>query len=226
MSYTTLLLTLSPSIAICIFIYWKDKFEKEPRNLLIASFFLGMLSVIPTLILSIIGEVMGFNPGSNVLWWSLISCILGIGLVEEYCKYFFVRFHAYRKPAFNEPFDGITYSVMVAMGFATVENVLYVSNGGQDVAWIRMFTAIPGHATDGVFIGFFLGMQKIMNKSFYGLIGLGITAIAHGLYDFFALNAHIDAMFIFYWLCIFGLTIFLSFKAIRIHQRNSPFQGT
>jgi RsiW-degrading membrane proteinase PrsW (M82 family) len=53
------------------------------------------------------------------------------------------------------------------MGFTTVENVLYVSNGGQEVAWIRMFTAIPGHATDGVFIGFFLRMHKIMNKSLW-----------------------------------------------------------
>ena len=224
MTYTTLLITLAPSIAICIFIYWKDKFEKEPRSLLIASFFLGMLSVIPTLILSLIGDLIGFNSSSTMQLWSLISCIIGIGLVEEYCKYFFVRFHAYRKAAFNEPFDGITYSVMVAMGFATVENILYVSDGGQDVALLRMFTAIPGHATDGVFLGFFLGLQKIMNKSYYGLVGLGLTSISHGLYDFFALNANNDKMFIIYWICVFSLAIYLSFKAIRIHQQNSPFR--
>jgi hypothetical protein len=55
---------------------------------------------------------------------------------------------------------------------------------------------------------------------------LGITAIAHGLYDFFALNALVVAMFIIYGLCVFGLIIFLSFKAIRINKRNSPFKDT
>ena len=219
------LLTLAPSIAICIFIYWQDKFEKEPRKLLFVSFLLGMLSTIPTLIISSIGDLFGFNAESNDVVWSLISCIIGIGLVEEYCKYFFVRFHAYKKEAFNEPFDGITYSVMVAMGFATVENILYVMDGGEEVAWIRMFTAVPSHATDGVFLGFFLGMQKIMGKSFYGLIGLGITAIAHGLYDFFAFNAANHTSFILYWFAVFILVIVLSVKAIKIHQRNSPFKS-
>lgn len=218
-------LTVAPALAICIYIYWQDKFEKEPRKLLIISFLLGIFSTIPTIILAIIGELMGFNPGSHVMWWSLVSCIVGIGLVEEYCKYFFVRFYAYRKPAFNEPYDGITYSVMVAMGFATLENFLYVMEGGETVAWLRMFTAVPAHATDGIFLGFFLGLQKIHHKRFYGLIGLGLTAIAHGLYDFFIYNAEKEITFVLYWLIVYGLAIFLSIKAIRIHQRNSPFQG-
>lgn len=218
------LLTLAPSIAICLFVYWQDKFEREPRRLLLSSFFLGMLSVIPTLLLSSIGDFLGFKPQSNDIIWSLISCIIGIGLVEEYCKYFFVRFHSYNKSAFNEPFDGITYSVMVAMGFATVENILYVMEGGETVAWLRMFTAVPSHATDGVFIGFFLGIQKVFGKSYYGLIGLGLTAVAHGLYDFFIMNSEHEEMFVIYWLMVFILVIYLSFKAIRIHQRNSPFK--
>ena len=137
------LLTLAPSIAICIFIYWQDKFEKEPRRLLLTSFLLGMLSVIPTLLLSAVGQSLGFEPFSNDIVWSLISCIIGIGLVEEYCKFFFVRFHAYQKPAFNEPFDGITYSVMVAMGFATVENIMYVIEGGETNRFQKTKTPIP-----------------------------------------------------------------------------------
>ncbi|MCE2712694.1 MAG: PrsW family glutamic-type intramembrane protease [Cryomorphaceae bacterium] len=101
-----ILLTLAPSIAICIYIYWQDKFDKEPKRLLVASFFLGVLSVIPTLIFSYIGQSLGFNHESNDLLWSVVSCIIGIGLVEEYSKFMFVRFYGYNKPAFNEPFDG------------------------------------------------------------------------------------------------------------------------
>ena len=101
MSINLILLTLAPALSICLFFYWQDKFEKEPKRLLLISFFLGMLSTIPAVVFSIFGELLGFNPESKITWWSLISCIFGIGLVEEYCKYFFVRFHSFKKEAFN-----------------------------------------------------------------------------------------------------------------------------
>jgi len=224
MNIQLLFLTCAPAISICIYIFWQDKFDKEPRSLLIKSYFLGMLSIIPALILSSIGNTFGFNPLSDITWWGLFSIIIGTGLTEEFSKYIFVRHYSYKKDAFNEPFDGITYSVMVAMGFATLENIFYVIDGGPQTAFVRMFTAIPGHAADGVWIGFFLGLQKLHDNKFYGLIGLGLTAISHGLYDFFAMNAVKNETYLIYWLVIFGLSIYLSFKAIRIHQKASPFR--
>ena len=215
------LLTLAPSIAICIYIYWQDKFDKEPKRLLVASFFLGVLSVVPTLIFSFIGHSLGFNHESNDLLWSVVSCIIGIGLVEEYSKFMFVRFYGYNKPAFNEPFDGITYSVMVAMGFATFENILYVSSGGMGTAVGRMFTAVPAHASFGIIAGYFLGLQKSKNIPYYGLFGVALASVSHGLYDFFLFKANHEN-FIQYWLVVFALSIYFSFRAIRLHQANSP----
>jgi len=126
-------LSIAPCLAICIFIYWKDKFDKEPKKLLITSFLLGVLSIIATLVISYIVHFIDFNEVNKNQLWSLISCILGIGLVEEFSKFIFVRFYAFNKKEFNEPFDGITYSVMVAMGFAAVENTLYVIDGGASI---------------------------------------------------------------------------------------------
>jgi protease PrsW len=88
MNLSLLLLTCAPGIAICVYIYWQDKFDKEPKSLLVKSFFLGMLSTIPAILLSMFGELFGFNPVSSVTWWALFSMIVGTGLTEEFSKYF------------------------------------------------------------------------------------------------------------------------------------------
>lgn len=214
------LLAIAPALAICIFIYWKDKFDKEPKKLLITSFFLGAFSTIITLIISYLVHFIDFNEVNKNQVWSLISCILGIGLVEEFSKFIFVRFYAYNKKEFNEPFDGITYSVMVAMGFATVENTLYVIDGGASIGVIRMFTSVPAHATFGIIMGFFLGLQKINNKKSFGIFGLLLAATFHGLYDFYLMNIKFNYLYGLYWFILFIISIYLSFKAIKIHQNH------
>lgn len=214
------LISIAPVLAICIFIYWKDKFDKEPKKLLIISFFLGTLATITTLIISYLLYFIEFNEINKNQLWSLISCILGIGLVEEFSKFIFVRFYAFNKKEFNEPFDGITYSVMVAMGFAAVENTLYVIDGGASVGIIRMFTSVPAHATFGIIMGFFLGLQKINNKTGFGIIGLLLAATFHGLYDFYLMNIKFNYLYGLYWFVLFLISIYLSFKAIKIHQNH------
>jgi RsiW-degrading membrane proteinase PrsW (M82 family) len=220
-------LAAAPGLAICIYIYWKDKFDPEPRRLLFKSFFLGIGSVVMTLLSSwIILPAFGFDGGSSNLIWSLLSCVVGIGLIEEYSKYFFVRYFAYKKPAFNEPFDGITYCVIVSMGFATLENFMYVFNNenGFQVAIMRMFLSVPAHAVFGVIMGYHLGLQKHYNKKFAGLCGLMLASVLHGLFDFFLFNAHYPGMI----LGAFGSFFFgirYSLRAIRMHSEDSPFNG-
>lgn len=217
-------LAAAPGLAISIFIYWKDKFDREPKRLLIRSFFLGALSTIPAIILSLAGQVLGLDPGSDQLMWSLISCIVGIGLTEEGAKYFFVRYFAYRNKAFNEPFDGITYSVMVAMGFATLENFLYVFEYGIQTAVIRMFLSVPAHAVFGVIIGYYLGHQKCGTLKGAGPAGLILASVLHGLFDFFLFNDQITGSFLGA-IASFYLGVRFSLRAIRQHQQRSPFIG-
>ena len=214
------LLAIAPALAICIFIYWKDKFDKEPKKLLITSFFLGSFSIIITLIISYFVHFIDFNEVNTNQVWSLVSCMLGIGLVEEFSKFIFVRFYAYKKNEFNEPFDGITYSVMVAMGFAAVENTLYVIDGGASIGVIRMFTSVPAHATFGIIMGFFLGLQKINHQKSFGIIGLLLASTFHGLYDFYLMNIKFNYLYGLYWFVLFLISIYLSFKAIKIHQNH------
>lgn len=131
----------------------------------------------------------------------------------------------YPRKEFNEPFDGITYAVMVAMGFATLENVFYVRDGGLEVALLRMLTAVPAHATFAVAMGYFVGLAKFRHQPFIGtykLTGLAAATLLHAAYDFFFFVENIPFM------AIGGLVsllvgVGLSLRAIRLHNRNSPF---
>ena len=92
---------------------------------------------------------------------------------------------------------------MVAMGFAAVENTLYVIDGGASIGIIRMFTSVPAHATFGIIMGFFLGLQKINNKKIFGIIGLFLAAAFHGLYDFYLMNIKFNYLYGLYWFFLF-----------------------
>ena len=228
MTLSLLALAIAPGIAICLYIYFKDKHEKEPIKLLVISFILGILSVIPALILSLIGsEIIGFVPESRSYLFSLVSCVVGIGLVEEFSKFIFVRYYTYKKDDFNEPFDGIVYCVMVSMGFATLENILYVYQGGATVALARMFTAVPMHAIFAIIMGYYMGIQKFYGKKNYALMGLAYAALLHGVYDFVLFNEDIPGglQILGFLACIvFGIRV--ARKSIKIHQDNSPFRET
>jgi len=218
---------IAPGVCIGIYIYWKDKHEREPIRLLVKSFFYGMGSVIITLLISVpLSKVVPIDEQN--LSEQAVHAFIIVALVEEFSKYIFVRGVLYRNSNFNEPFDGIVYSVMVSMGFATLENVMYVVDGGFGVAVLRMFTAVPAHAAFAVLMGYYLGLAKFVHhKSHYGWYGLGIATIFHGAYDYFWFIAQVNGVWAGIWLgALVSLVvgIILSKKAIKIHQEASPFQ--
>jgi RsiW-degrading membrane proteinase PrsW (M82 family) len=83
--------------------------------------------------------------------------------------------------------DGIIYSIMVSMGFATLENINYVYLYGYGTAFIRMFLSVPAHASFAMVMGYYVGKAKFdSEKSFMLLLkGLAIAVLFHGLFDFF-----------------------------------------
>jgi len=219
-------LAAAPALAIAVFIYWKDKYDPEPKKLLYTSFALGMASCLPAVLFTICFKALGFDEASHDVLFSLVSCIIAIGLSEEGSKYLMVRYYAFKKPAFNEPFDGITYSVMVSLGFATLENFLYVfkSDSPLQVALLRMIFSVPGHAAFAVIMGYFLGLLK-MGKTHYGWVGLFAAATVHGIFDFCLFNAEQYSGLMLFFIVVFYLMMRFSLKAIRIHQQQSPFKN-
>ncbi|MGB3074006.1 MAG: PrsW family glutamic-type intramembrane protease, partial [Chitinophagales bacterium] len=215
-------MAIAPGLAIAIFVYWKDKFDSEPRRLLIFSFILGMIAILPAILLEDIGSSK--LPVMNATLRTFLFTFVVVGGSEEFSKFFMLRIYAFRKRDFNEPFDGITYSVMVAMGFATLENIFYVSQYGMGNAVLRMFTAVPAHATFGVIMGYYVGLAKFKNNAiFLQLQGLLFAVILHGAYDFCIMAENIPLIAGGAFISLL-LGIRYSLKAIRIHQQMSPFR--
>jgi RsiW-degrading membrane proteinase PrsW (M82 family) len=217
-----LALALAPGVAIGLYIYLKDKHEREPIGLLIRSFFFGVLSVFVTLAISRgIDNFMEVDEQS--LTDQAVHAFLIVALVEEFSKFIFVRGILYHNANFNEPFDGIVYSVMVGMGFATFENVMYVIDGGMSTAIIRMFSAVPAHATFAILMGYYLGKAKFEHKKgYYALHALAVATLFHGAYDYCLFISFVPGI-VLGALSSLLMGIWLSKKAIRIHQYASPF---
>jgi RsiW-degrading membrane proteinase PrsW (M82 family) len=210
----SIVLALFPGLAIAAFIYKKDIYEKEPPGQLIKAFLLGSLSVLVAASIE-----MSLGKGSP-----FVEAFLYISLTEELCKYIILIVFFFRKPLFNEPYDGIVYAGFISLGFATLENLFYVLDKGVAVAIVRMFLSVPAHAIFGVVMGFFVGGARFFRGKKFTFLGLGLLSAVflHGLYDYF-LMAGIPFLVLFSLLLV-GIGIAVSLKAIRIREQQSPFK--
>ncbi|WP_417875710.1 PrsW family intramembrane metalloprotease [Winogradskyella sediminis] len=221
-----ILLAIAPICAILLYIYIQDKYEKEPRGLLIINFLLGaIVSIIIVLILYLFtGKFIPLTDEFSVIQ-QFIQAFIVVALSEEFSKYIIVKYFAQPKKAFNEPYDGIIYAVMVSMGFACTENIMYVIQGGYETAILRAFTAVPAHATFGILMGYFMGKAKFsQNRFILNMAGLFLAVLFHGAYDFFLFINFIPGISIGAFVSLI-LGIVLSRKAIKRHQENSFFKS-
>ena len=76
--------------------------------------------------------------GEGIFYVAVYSYLI-VALSEEGSKFLMLRLIPYRRKAFDDPFDGIVYAVMVSMGFATLENIGYVMQHGMGTGLLRMF---------------------------------------------------------------------------------------
>jgi RsiW-degrading membrane proteinase PrsW (M82 family) len=224
-------LSIAPGIAISLFFLVKDRYNREPKLKLFICFLLGCLSVIPALIVQLatagpLNRIMGESIAYTVVFAYLI-----VGLSEELSKYVMLRYYAYPKKSFDEPYDGIVYSVMVGMGFATVENIGYVLQHGLSTAFLRMFLSVPAHATFAILMGYFVGKAKFepCRKKFLLASGVFWAVFFHGTFDVFLFleQNKLLKQFIGTGLLFLGavasliVALVLSRKAMNIHLHTS-----
>ncbi len=219
-------LAIGPAAAIIIFFYSKDKHDREPFGVLLRSFLAGCFSVLPAIVLE--SALPMFVPGStgNSLISIAIYTFIIIAASEEFSKYIFLRYYAYKKPSFNEPYDGIIYAVMVGMGFATVENLMYIFGADTlGAAWgtagLRAVTAVPAHATFAAIMGYYIGLAKFNRANEKSLLfqGFLMATILHGFYDFFLFQNITVGLYIG---AVVSLIIGLRFtlRAMKLHKQN------
>ena len=184
-------LALIPVIGLLIFIYFNDKKEKEPIWLLLLLFGVGAASVVSAIVLELIGGLIlgAVFPTDSVIKGTLDAMLI-VAPAEELGKFIVLRSITWKNKHFNYSYDAIVYAVFVSLGFAALENITYVFGSGVGTAILRMFTAVPGHACFGVFMGFFYSKSKyasLTNKkgacAGFTALAILIPTIVHGIYD-------------------------------------------
>ncbi|MFB6454547.1 PrsW family intramembrane metalloprotease [Chitinophaga sp. Hz27] len=204
-----LALAVAPGLAISMLIYALDKYDREPIGLLLKCFLLGMVCIILPLTFQALAMQAGFSENGGSLLSTAFFAYGIVGVSEELAKFLVLYFYAYPKKSFNEPFDGIVYSVMIGMGFATLENIAYVGQFGYGTGVARMFLSVPAHAAFAVLMGYYVGLAKFVPQKRNHLLqkGLGIAIFFHGTYDFFLFTGNS--------ILLLGAAIVTLFFAIR-----------
>jgi RsiW-degrading membrane proteinase PrsW (M82 family) len=184
-----LLIALAPGIFLAWYFYHRDSYEPEPKLKIIKIFIIGGILVFPAA-LGEIGIMSLIKINTNALFHIFILSFLIIAPIEELLKYYAVRRWIYNSVEFDEAMDGIVYTVAASLGFATVENVLYVIQHGIGTGILRAFLAVPGHALFGALMGSYLGRAKFRPDKETKLIitGILLAIFCHGLYDFLVLT--------------------------------------
>ena len=177
-------LSISPGIFIMVTIYNLDEYDKEPLWLLALAFIFGAINL--HLDIDILDFLFSLITAEND-FIRIGEEALSVGFTEELLKFLVVMLIIYPNKNFDEPFDGIVYSVFVGMGFATAENMTFVLQGGAGLAVMRMLSAIPAHFVFAVIMGYYLGKAKSSKNSQFLFIGLSllIPVLIHSLYDYF-----------------------------------------
>ena len=229
--HVLLFLSVLPAALLIIFIYRQDKYQKEPFKSLCKAFFGGMLAVVFTIVtVRIIDYTIGLIPYLNqtVFYDSFITA----GIPEELCKFLIFMIFIWNDKNFDEYFDGIVYASFISLGFATVENIMYVMPGGIGTGIVRALISVPAHFLFGVILGYFLSLAKFNSdkKRRYIIFGLLIAMAAHGLFDWLlmfsdrmggTLSSFIYTFFIAGDVMLWRLGI----RLIKKHQNNSLMQA-
>ncbi|MFP3793261.1 glutamic-type intramembrane protease PrsW [Bacillus subtilis] len=172
---------IAPGIALLSYFYLKDQYDNEPVHMVLRSFFLGVVLVFPIMFIQYVLEK------ENVGGGSFFVSFLSSGFLEESLKWFILMISVYPHAHFDEHYDGIVYGTSVSLGFATLENILYLIGHGVEHAFVRALLPVSCHALIGVIMGFYLGKARFSADKArvkWLTLSLVVPSLLHGSYDF------------------------------------------
>ncbi len=181
---TLLIIAIAPAIFWLWYFYQKDRYEPEPLAWIATIYFLGAFVTIPV---AFIEGTIGLFTGDFLI------AILVAPVVEEYAKFSIVKRTVYRSAEFDEPVDGIVYAAAAGLGFATLENIIYIFSSYEtsmvfalQTGVIRALLSVPGHALFSGMWGYALGQAKFMPRSRRGRViagGLILAIVMHAVFN-------------------------------------------
>ncbi len=216
---------IAPVLIFAIYIYIRDKYEKEPLKLLMTGVLYGVFITVP--IVHTENFVTLFIPNAGVTMEAFYLAFIVAALVEEGFKFLILFFLVWKNDNFNERFDGIVYAVFISLGFAGLENIMYVLNpeiGGMRTAISRAIFSVPGHGLFGVAMGYYFALIKFVpeNRFKLTLCAFFVPWALHGIYNFILLLNIPYFMFIFVPFVAYLWVV--GFKKMKYHIEDSPFK--
>ncbi len=222
--YDLVLVSLSilPGFFILALIYNLDVQNKEPLWLLAIAFILGAVN------LHLDINILEVFLGSNDVQHNFLNTgteALTVATTEELLKFLVVMLIIYPNKNFDEPFDGIVYSVFVGIGFATAENLTFVLQSSASLAIMRMLTAVPAHFVFAVIMGYYLGKAKRKKKAqlFFIFLSILIPITVHTIYDYFLFIDFVNGVWVG-GLVTLIIALFIAKKSIIEHMSAAPFK--
>jgi RsiW-degrading membrane proteinase PrsW (M82 family) len=182
------IIAVIPGIALALGLYLTDRYDREPVKLLVKLFLFGILSAVPTIFVERFLSNINIFPGIFSVFW---TAFIVAGLTEEYFKRLVVMRIAYHHHAFNEKLDGIIYCAFSSLGFATIENIIYVVTGFDADPYIGLYRgllSVPAHMLFAVTMGYYLSLAKFspdeQTSKAYKTRSLVIPVLFHGIFNF------------------------------------------
>jgi RsiW-degrading membrane proteinase PrsW (M82 family) len=198
-----LFISLSPVLIIAFYIYIRDKYEKEPFGHLLKALLTGVIIILPVVLIEkyLISFSNQFETFSKAAYHGFVVA----SLTEEGFKYIGFILLFWGNKNFNEKFDGIVYAAYISLGFATIENILYVLQGDLYIGIARALTAVPAHALFGTVMGYYFGLARFYPglRQKYLVMAFLMPYLWHGLYDFLLLGQNQLLLLIFIPFIIF-----------------------
>ncbi|MEA5084646.1 MAG: PrsW family glutamic-type intramembrane protease [Lachnospiraceae bacterium] len=215
-------LALAPVLLFLFFMFIKDKYEKEPLILLFVGAIYGAYLAAPVLAIDVL--LMGLKIGEK--YPVIFSAFVTSAANEEGMKLLFLMFLMHKNKEFNEPVDGIVYSVFIALGFAGAENIIYVLSptlGGVGTALQRAIFSVPGHGLFAIAMGYYFAYWHYYKKGMkYLFLAFFVSWFLHGLYNFILL---IDASWYLFIFIPYQLLLWMGgILKINTMLKASPFK--
>lgn len=222
---------LAPVAVALWYIFKKDNAQPEPTQWLAKAFGYGVLSALLSFVFSTpLGAIFGMELDAEVypsIFDAFADAFLLAAIPEELAKLIMLWLLLRKNPHFDEKFDGIVYAVCIGMGFAGIENVMYLAGGMEDGSWIgmgvsRALFSIPGHFLFAVLMGYYYSVYHFgIDRSIKCKIKiLAVPILAHGLYDGIIFCLNIDENLAIVVIIIF-LLFFNGLKKLGISRINN-----
>lgn len=185
--WTSIGAAVLPGIVLLVYVYIQDKYQREPILQLLKGVLFGVLSCAVALGFAYLLGYLGYYPEDykNVKE-AFAHAFFAAAVPEECAKLLMLWLLVRKNKYFDEFFDGIVYAVTVGLGFAMIENILYVlrADNWQAVAITRAIYSVPGHYMFAVLMGYFYSYLHFRHGHFMlRPLVLFVPILFHGLYD-------------------------------------------